>query len=130
MADGGLPTEVRELIDRHIASMSHAEALLLLRAEPDRAWTPADAAGETGGTPDALAAVLGDLAAAGIVAQEGTGGAEAFRYAPARPALAAAADAFADAYNRLPVQLVRAIYDRPPPAVQMLADAFRLRKDR
>jgi hypothetical protein len=43
-------------------------------------------------------------------------------------ALRHAAMALAEMYRRFPVQVIRAVYERPPSPVQQLADAFRLRK--
>lgn len=38
MAGDLIPDDVREFVIRHIESVAQLEALLLLRANPDRAW--------------------------------------------------------------------------------------------
>lgn len=127
MAELRLPDEVRVLVQNHVASMPHLEALLHLSASPHESL-PVDAiARAIGVAPDAAAKVLRDLHASSLVAEEGVGQSLRYRFAPGDEPLRRAAESLSDMYSRFPVQVIRAVYERPPAAVQQLADAFRLR---
>ena len=69
--------------------------------------------------------VLGDLVRSGLA----SGTEEEAWINPADTERASNAAMIADANARFPVQLIRAIYERPPSAVQSFADAFRVRKN-
>jgi DNA-binding IscR family transcriptional regulator len=127
MADSRLPDEVRALVQNHLASMPHLEALLLLSGSPGESLAVEAVAGQIGVSPDAAAKVLRDLHASLLVAEEGAGGRVRYRFAPGDESLRRAAESLSDMYARFPVQVIRAVYERPPSAVQQLADAFRLR---
>ncbi len=118
-----LPAALQSLILQHLPSMDHVAVLLAMRAEPAALHTPADLARRTGLERDVVDRGLRDLASSQLVQRAGA----AFRYAPA-PELVLTIDELADMYRTKPVTLVRALYDRPPRAVQSFADAFRLRK--
>lgn len=120
-----LPAEVRELIARHLASMEHVDALLVLHRDAERRWPLAELTAQLHAAPASVARTLRDLSASGLVAESG----DAFQYAPATPALRDATEALLEAYNARPVTLVRAIYDRPPNAVKSFADAFRIKPE-
>jgi hypothetical protein len=127
MIDSRLPDEVRALVQNHLASMLHLEALLRLAGAPAESL-PAEAVARAIGAPaDAAARVLRDLHASSLVAEESEGGSTRYRFAPGNESLRRAAESLADMYLRFPVQVIRAVYERPPSAVQQLADAFRLR---
>ena len=124
MADSRLPDEVRALVCDHLSSMAHLEALLLLSSQPE-ASLPASAVGaQINVDADAAGRALADLERSGLVADH----AGAYRFAPADDGRRRAAGALAEMYRRFPVQVIRAVYERPPSPVQQLADAFRLRK--
>ncbi|GLC25299.1 hypothetical protein [Roseisolibacter agri] len=133
MTDAGLPAAVLALIGGPVASMAHAEALLLLRRVAPESRTAAAIATEAQlPTPDAARRCLAELTAAALIAGAGD---DAYRYAPADDAARQAVDALAEMYQTKPVTLIRAIYSRPatptraPSAVQSFADAFRLRRE-
>ena len=127
MSDAGLPTDVLDMIARHLDSMEQVQVLLVLRRDAARTW-PVDAmAGEVRATREKIAAALATLAANQLVSVE-TGDPRTYRYSPVTPALEAAVDNLEIAYNTRPVTLVKALYNRPPRAIQSFADAFRLRK--
>ncbi|HEU4563828.1 MAG TPA: hypothetical protein VFS05_04225 [Gemmatimonadaceae bacterium] len=119
-----LPKEVRELIALHLATMEHVEILLLLARDAARAWTAPAAAAELRGSIASTTAKLEALAAAGLAARDKQAEGTLYRYVPSTAALRSAVSSLADVYRLRPVTLVRAIYDRPPPAVKSFADAF------
>ena len=127
MVDSRLPDEVRALVQNHLASMPHLEALLQLSASPDESLPVEAVAGAIGVAPDAAVKVLRDLHVSSLVAEEGVGTSVRYRFAPGNEGLRRAAESLSDMYSRFPVQVIRAVYERPPTAVQQLADAFRLR---
>ena len=119
VAGEDIPGEVRRFIAAHLDSVSALEVLLLLHAEPDRAWTADDVAAQLVTKPPAAAGFLGHLRDHGLASeQDGR-----FRYAPHR-----AVDALAAAYAARRHTVISLIFDRPDPAASALADAFRFRK--
>lgn len=127
MSSSELPSEVRQLIARHLASMEQVDVLLVLARAPERGQSAAEISralriSEQGVAPRTFE----ELRAAGLIAMDGSNPAR-YRYAPQSPADRAAVEMLALAYNERPVTLVRAIYARPTPE-QSFADAFRLRK--
>lgn len=127
MVDSRLPDEVRALVQNHLASMPHLEALILLSGSPGAEMTPHEVAARIGTDADTAARVLRDLKSASLVTETGTEGGPSFRFAPGDESLRHAAGALSEMYTRFPVQVIRAVYERPSP-VQQLADAFRVRK--
>ena len=75
-----------------------------------------------------IAGALHDLAEAGLLESQGTEDGLTYRVASGDDGLHAALRQLVDAYQRVPVQLMRAVYARPSDAVQSFADAFRLQK--
>ena len=82
MVDSRLPDEVRVLVQNHLASMPHLEALLQLSGSPDESLAVEAVASAIGVAPDAAAKVLRDLHASSLVAEEGTGGSVRYRSLP------------------------------------------------
>lgn len=128
MVEDGLPREVRELVQRHTRTPAHLEALVGVARDPARTWRPAEVAAGKYPDPAVIAGALSDLAEAGLLRSTGTGDGVTYQVAPGDDALHAALRQLVDAYQRVPVQLMRAVYTRPSDAVQSFADAFRLQK--
>jgi len=119
---------VRRLIADHLDSVAQLEALLLLRAAPERAWTPADVSRALVTRPEPAARLLEHLHEHGLTARDdGSGG---HRYAPAAVP-ASVVDALAECYaTRRPTIVGLVFAPRPSDAAQTFADAFRLRRER
>lgn len=128
MADTRLPDEVRALVQNHLGSMAHLDALLLLAGAPDASLTAGEMAARVSAEPEAAARALRELEAASLLAADASAGEPRYRFAPGNDSLRRAAGTLAEMYRRFPVQVIRAVYERPPSPVQQLADAFRLRK--
>lgn len=124
---GGLPADVLRLVADRLESMEQVEVLLLLRAEEARAWRADEIALRLRIEQGSAGRNVAALAERGLVAAGG-GPPLTYRYAPDTRALRDAVDGLAVAYNSRPVTLVKAIYDRPAPALRSFADAFRIRK--
>jgi DNA-binding MarR family transcriptional regulator len=126
MATGDLPEQVRYFIRRHVESVLDLDILLAIRAA-DGPRAASELARELRLNETASAAALDKFAAIGLLERDKD---DCYVYRPRERALAADADALADAYARRRVSVIRFIYKRPSEGVSAFADAFRLRKDR
>ena len=125
MAGEEISRATRDLIDAHIASMDHVQALLYVREQTDPPLASEVAAG-IGLDDKVVGAALRELVAGGLLVEEAGSG--RYRYAPRPDAEERAVEELATLYQTRPVTLVRALYDRPSIALRSFADAFRLRK--
>jgi len=120
-----LPPDLRRFILTSIPSVPYLEALLLLRAEPQREWDAAALARRLY-LPEARAGeLLQGLVSAGI-AQQGVAGA---RYGPGSDELKGMLDQTAAMYAADLVGISDLIHSRVDKKAQQFADAFRWRKD-
>lgn len=120
-----IPDDVRRFVLTSIASVPHLEALLLLRAAPQRLWDSAQVAERLYVNEPLARQVLLDLCAGGIVAAEDA----AYRFAPQRAELAALLDQVAEAYAANLVGITGLIHSKLDRQAQQFADAFIWRKD-
>jgi hypothetical protein len=122
--------DVRNLIRACIPSTDALEVFILVTAEPERTWLPHEVAVAIGGTADAtpgVAGVLESFRSCGVLTGDAGAG---FRYLPASPELAIAAENLVRAYNERPVTLIRTIYSiADAQRIQAFANAFRIRKE-
>lgn len=121
---GELPRSVQELLDRSITSVEQLELLLLLHANPDRAWT-ADAAGhEVRTSTHSAGGRLAELVARRLARETPEG------YVFAGDAAArSAVSELGRLYSTHRVRVISRIFAKPPESIRDFADAFRLRKD-
>jgi hypothetical protein len=124
--DPDIPQDVREMIQRHLATMDHVELLMVLRAGREESFSVATLAEQIRKPEELVQLCLEALAGAGLAAEISDG---TYRYAAREAMLDATAEAVVRLYNERPVTLVRLLYERPPTAVNTFADAFKLRKD-
>lgn len=122
-----IPLEVTALVHRSLPTMVHIELLLLLARTAPKEWTRHALAAELRSSPALVAAALADLETARLA--ESLPGAE-----PPQHRLGAGDEAtrqtiakLQDVYDRLPVTLIKMLYNRPPSAAKAFADAFRVR---
>ena len=130
MTSDGISERVRLFLADQIDSVVQLEALLLLHANPETTFLPADLARELRIDPAWAEPNLRQLSGlkAAVIA-EGPGG--SFRYHAPTPELAATVDDLAACYATRRVSVVAMIFSKPPPGpLQHFADAFRLRKDK
>ena len=127
-----LPVEVTTLLHRALPSMVHIEALLMLARlapQPSSRW---DIAAELRSSPALVAAALADLETERLVEPVAGSDGQQHRFASSDPSVVKVVAALRDVYERKPVTLIRAMYERPAPptptrAAQAFADAFRVR---
>jgi hypothetical protein len=119
-----IPGDVRRFLLAAIPTVPHLEALLLLRARQDD-WTQAQLASRLYIDAPTAAALLDDLAVAGLASRSG----DACRYAPADQNVADTVDALAALYARHMIVIAELIHSNSDRKAQRFADAFRLRKE-
>ncbi len=126
MTDNALGDDVKHVAQRYLPSINHLNALVCLHEAGGAVVSPAAVAEFVRTDEETGRDVLSDLVRAQLVESAPDGGA---RLDPSDHARASLVALIVDANTRFPVQLIRAIYERPPSAVKAFADAFRLRKD-
>jgi hypothetical protein len=128
MSSDALPAPVKQLLARHIQSVEQLEVLLLLRSQPQRAWTAVEVYDVIRSSQASIAARLQAFTAAGFLAEENATP-PLYRYAPKDENLRSALDQTAAAYQTWRIRVIEAIFAPEADPVQSFADAFKLRKD-
>lgn len=116
---------LRAFVRKHVRTVGELEVLLLLRAHPTRRWTADEVAREQRGNSSAAADYLRHFARAGLAREVD---ARQFQYVDAADVREMVTQ-LADAYAERPVSVVDLIYSEPRDQVQLLADAFKIKKD-
>ena len=124
---GDIPYEVTALLRRALPSMVHIEVLLLLAKDRSNSWEAASAALEVHSTPALVASALADLESARLAVAVPGSDPRAYRIDTSDALAANAVASLREMYERRPVTLIRAVYERPPSAITAFADAFRVR---
>ena len=107
-----------------IGSIWALELLLLFKQEA-RNWSGAELVRQLRGSEAVITQALDRLHGVGLIA--GDGG--RYRYHPASLEVGSLADALESLYRSKPVTVVSAIANAPQRKLQILSDAFRLKKD-
>lgn len=116
--------ELIAFIRGHIASVWTLELLLLLKRDPCQGWSPGALVAELRGSTALVANGLRRLEQAGITVADEAGD---YRYTPASPVLHRLCDRLDAEYKLRPVTMTTLIAS-PPDKLQILADAFKLKK--
>lgn len=136
---------LEEFIFRRIPSVDHLRALLLLHADPARAWEAVEVSGRLYLEPRRVGQVLDNLCESGLITRDGAsggggaasasasggppGGAVArYQFAPQSGEPATLLEEVVAMDRERPVSLIRMIYDRPD-SLEAFSDAFRLRRN-
>lgn len=125
MSDPELSADLRRFILTSIPSVPYLEAVLLLRAEPEKEWDASQLARRLYVPERTGAELLELLRSSGVGIPVGAAG---LRYAPA-PELADLLDRLAQAYASNLVTVTDLIHSRIDRRAQQFADAFRFRKE-
>jgi len=123
MAEDPIPADVREFILRSIYSIAYLEALLLLRAHREAAWSASSVAARLYISESEAEGILGRLWREGFVTTEGG----RFRYDCA-PAVDSVVSKLADLYSRQLIPVTNLIHSGSG-RIRAFAGAFKLRKD-
>lgn len=119
-----VPVELRDFILRHIDSIAHLEALLLMYREQSRRWQPALLSARLYICENEALAILTRLETSGLIHKDG----DDWFYAPALTNLGNSVDQLADHYTRQLIPITRIVHSKSS-GIQQFADAFRMRKD-
>jgi hypothetical protein len=122
----GVPAPVRRFISGHIESVAQLEVLLLARAVTDKAWTAEEVARALVIRPESAAHWLDDLAARGLLLEDGG----RYRYHPSTDGTESTIDDLAESYAKYRVAVIGLIFSKPSERVTVFADAFRIRRRR
>ena len=116
---------LRAFVRKHVRTVGELEVLLWLRQHPQQTWTATDIARELRGNPAAATDYLQHFQRAGLAREMGIG---QYQYVE-DPDTHELVTALADAYSERPVSVVDLIYAEPSNPIQLLADAFKIKKD-
>ena len=117
--------ETERFIRSVFGSIWALELLLILRPPPQRDWARGELIQALRASEQVLARSCADLAAAGLIAEEG----DEVRYAPVSPELDAQVALTAELYEARPSLVRRMIVGGPRDSVERFADAFKFRQD-
>jgi hypothetical protein len=118
----GFAEDVAGFVTMNLRTVWTLELLMLLRGEPERAWTPAALTAELRANLSMVDEILRRLEGLGLVGQDEEG----WRYRPARPDLDDLCARTEQAYRHKPFAMISLIYRSSGP-LHDLAEAFRLK---
>lgn len=124
MAADSIPDDLRDFVLRVFDTVAHLEALLLLRAHPDKSWDVPTTAKRLYTTEQQAAEALDRLQREGFIAAEGG----AYRYLQEWPVRLAKIDRLAEIYAKHLVEVTNLIHERPR-RIREFPDAFKFKKD-
>jgi hypothetical protein len=124
-----IPQELRRFILTSIPSVPYVEAVLLLRAEPDRGWSTAEVARRLYLAEARAQELVEQLVASGVATTALVEARAGCRFAPRTPELAAMLDMLARWYAAELVAVTDLIHSKIDRKALQFADAFRWRKD-
>jgi hypothetical protein len=119
-----LPAELLDYLARHIDSIAHLEALLLLHAAPDTLWDALSTAKRLYIGEQEASEVLAHLAAHGLLGHDASG----YWFDPQSAELGKLTDLLAEHYKRHLIPITNLIHAKPR-RIRQFADAFKLKKE-
>jgi hypothetical protein len=124
-----IPEDIRRFVLTSIPSVPFLEALLLMRADPARAWRRDTLAERLYVREKIAETLLADLCAAGMAAPCAAPASDCYCYRPDGEALRVRIDQLADFYATHLVEITLLIHSSLDRKAQQFADAFKWRKD-
>ncbi len=122
-----ISAEILDFISVYLKSVWALELLLLVRSGKGRRWTVAELNRELRASDLLVYKILREFVETGLVVEAAP---ELFEYRAATPALDQLVNALAGVYAERPVRVIDAIVNTPNKNIQVLADAFNLRRKR
>lgn len=116
---------LRAFVHKYVRTVSELEVLLWLQQHAQRTWNADEIAREMRGNPTAAADYLRHFVRAGLARENGIG---QYQYVEDSTTHGLITD-LAQAYVERPVSVVDLIYAQPSNPIQLLADAFKIKKD-
>ena len=123
-----IPDDIAQFVIEKIDSVAELEALLLLRREPNRKWTPDEISRRLYLTAREAFEILVGLSTKGLVLYK-AGASGWYEYEPGTADLGRLVDRLCETYAKLIVPVTNLIHGKSKKRVQEFADAFKLRKD-
>jgi hypothetical protein len=128
MVPSEISAAVLSFIDERIDSVPQLETLLMMKDEPQRAWTVGDVAARTYVPLGEAARVLEALHRRALIAPVETG--EGYRISLGDGALRELVDEVARTYSANLSRIATIIHEKPPASLKEFARAFDLKKER
>lgn len=128
MADESIGPDVAELIEHHIRSVGHLEALTFMYQRRDRAWTPLQLSEELRTNVSYAQRQLRDLTSSGLLKVH-KNEPLTYEYASESQKMDRAVESLIDLYKTRRVTVIDAIYARSIETVKGFADAFIIKKE-
>ena len=125
MGDELIPPDVREFILRHIDSIAHLEALLLLLQQPDIKWSAASVADHLYIEPDQAAEVLQHLCETGLADCND----DVYWFNAAPVGQLEVVRRLAELYSNHLIPVTNLVHAKPS-GIRKFAAAFKFRKDK
>ncbi len=127
MSNGEITTDIERFIHDNINSVEQLEVLLLIAAPPQKEWSAGEVSEKIYRQPDSVASRLEDFRDRGIlsVRKESL---LLYRYVPSAQ-LDVVIRGLERAYEVRRDAVIRLIFTRPPDALRVFSDAFRIRRD-
>lgn len=125
MGDELIPPDVREFILRHIDSIAHLEALLLLLQQPEIKWSAASVAEHLYIETDQAAEVLQHLCEGGLVDCNDA----VYWFDAAPPGQLEMVRRLAELYSNHLIPVTNLVHAKPS-SIRKFAAAFKFRKDK
>lgn len=128
MEETFIPDDIAQFVTEKIDSIAELEALLLLRNEPRRQWTPKELSRRLYLSDRDGFEILVGLSTKGLVLYK-AGASGWYEYEPGTADLGRLVDRLCATYAKLIVPVTNLIHEKSKKRVQEFADAFKLRKD-
>lgn len=129
MSGDVIPEDCRQFLLQNIDSIAQWEALLLLRAEPERLWDSLTLSQQLYVGESETVILLKALVQRRLLEAVKTDRGTAYRYQVADGLHAAMLDRLADLYKQYLIPMTKIIHAKGGDGINAFANAFRLRKD-
>jgi hypothetical protein len=123
-----VPAAVRRFIEERIESVGLLDVLLLLHAEPRRAWTPAQLSREVRSERHWAEVHLEYLRSQALLTTTQGPDGPAYRYDPSSRELDGVVGELSEAFRKQPVSVIKLIFRHPPAERLGALEASRLRR--
>ncbi len=121
-----IPDDLRAFVATELGSIWAIELLVLLRADPGRAWSTDELVRELRASAMVLGELLPRFKKLGLVETRDVG---RWNWHPASPELEKLAEGIAKAYATTPLALIKAFAQQSRSQIHLLANAFKLKDD-
>lgn len=121
-----IPEALRDFMKKYINSVSLLEVLLMIKRDPERAWSAQDISNEMRTNPSYASAQLAELVALKLVVPTERG--DAYKFDSQSPHFAVI-EALEELYSNRRPTIINFIYSSPIESIRDFANAFKIKKD-